>query len=92
MWYHHNKEVCMLAKIRITHLMAILGPYPPPSFYVIISAALDIILCAFFNLICALSFLRFRTSYVHFFFFAFLSGICAKKNLGAFSRCCMCFF
>jgi hypothetical protein len=79
MSYHHNKEVCMLAKIRITHLMAILGPYPPPSFYVIISAALDIILCAFLNLICALSFLRFRTSYVHFIFCIFESYMCKKK-------------
>jgi len=61
----------MLAKTGITHLMATLGPYPPPSFYVIISAALDIILCAFLNLICALSFLRFRTSYVHFIFLHF---------------------
>jgi len=56
----------MLAKTGITHLMTTLGPYPPPSFYVTISAALDIILCAFLNLICALSFLSFQTSYLHF--------------------------
>jgi hypothetical protein len=63
MSYHHNKEVCMLAKTGITHLMTTLGPCPP---MLIISAALDIILSAFLNLICALSFLHFQTSYVHF--------------------------
>jgi hypothetical protein len=76
MSYHHNKEVCMLAKTGIIHLMTTLGPYPPQSFYVIISAALDIILCAFLNLICALSFMHFLTSYVHFLFCIFESYMC----------------